>query len=141
MKPVIRCMILVVLLGCFGCNRGERNPEAEAAAVAVADAWLALVDSEQYDKSWEEAAGIFRGAIPEERWIDTMQSMRKPMGKTLSREMNTARYHTSLPGVPDGEYVIVQYRSAFDNKSSAIETVTPMREADGEWRVSGYYIQ
>ena len=59
----------------------------------------------------------------------------------VSRRVKTARYATSLPGAPDGQYVVIQYRTSFANKKSAIETVTPMRDSDGQWRVSGYYIR
>ena len=48
---------------------------------------------------------------------------------------------TSMPGAPDGEYVVIQYSTNFQNKKSAIETVTPMKNKGGEWRVSGYYIK
>jgi hypothetical protein len=47
----------------------------------------------------------------------------------------------SLPGAPDGEYVVIQFATSFENKKSAIETVTPMLDSDGEWRVSGYFIK
>ena len=50
-------------------------------------------------------------------------------------------YTTNLPGAPDGEYVVIQYKTSFQNKASAIETVTPMRDPDGVYRVSGYYIR
>jgi len=43
--------------------------------------------------------------------------------------------------VPDGEYVVIQYDSSFEHKQSAVETVTPMLDKDGKWRVSGYYIK
>ncbi len=48
---------------------------------------------------------------------------------------------TSLPGAPDGEYVVISYETSFTNKKSAIETVTPMLDKDGKWRVSGYFIK
>ncbi len=48
---------------------------------------------------------------------------------------------TSLPGAPDGQYVVIQYESSFEHKKSAIETVTPSQGADGHWRVSGYFIK
>ena len=63
------------------------------------------------------------------------------MGKLISRQVKSTSYRTSLPGAPDGEYVIIQFKTSFDNKKSAIETVTPMKEKDGSWRVSGYYIK
>jgi hypothetical protein len=31
--------------------------------------------------------------------------------------------------------------TGFAEKKSAIETVTPMMEKDGQWRVSGYFIR
>jgi hypothetical protein len=46
-----------------------------------------------------------------------------------------------LPGAPDGEYVVIQFETSFENKKSAIETVTPMIEINGGWRVSGYFIK
>jgi hypothetical protein len=36
---------------------------------------------------------------------------------------------------------MVLFRSSFSNKQSAVETVTPMLDPDGTWRVSGYYIR
>ena len=42
---------------------------------------------------------------------------------------------------PDGKYVILEYESAFEKKSSAVETVVPMVDPDGTWRVSGYFIR
>jgi hypothetical protein len=48
---------------------------------------------------------------------------------------------TTMPGAPDGEYVVIQYQTTFEHKNSAVETVTPMLDNDGQWRVSGYYIR
>ena len=45
------------------------------------------------------------------------------------------------PGAPDGEYVVIQYEASFENKASAVETITPMLDKDGQWRVSGYFMK
>jgi len=37
--------------------------------------------------------------------------------------------------------VVIQFQTSYENKKSAVETVTPMVDPDGEWRVSGYYIR
>ena len=52
-----------------------------------------------------------------------------------------ARFTRSLPGAPDGDYVLLQNDARFQNKAAAIETVTMSREADGVWRVVGYFIR
>ena len=58
------------------------------------------------------------------------------LGKVLSRKLVSKTYTESLPGAPDGKYVVVQYRTSFEHKESAVETVTPMLDEDGRWRVS-----
>jgi predicted SnoaL-like aldol condensation-catalyzing enzyme len=67
--------------------------------------------------------------------------VRNPLGRMVSRELISKTYSQSLPGAPDGEYVVIQFATSFENKKSAIETVTPMLDSDGEWRVSGYFIK
>ncbi|MCJ7673809.1 MAG: DUF4019 domain-containing protein [Sedimentisphaerales bacterium] len=119
----------------------ESNPEAEKAAVAAADAWLKLVDVGQYAESWAEAAEYFKNAVSKEDWQKSMEPFRKPLGALVSRTLKSTDYTTTAPGAPDGQYVIIQYDSSFENKKSAVETVTPMLDKDGKWRVSGYFIK
>jgi hypothetical protein len=59
----------------------------------------------------------------------------------ISREFDSEKYETSLPGAPDGEYVVIVYKTQFKKKEKAYETITPMKDTDGEWRVSGYFIK
>jgi hypothetical protein len=55
--------------------------------------------------------------------------------------MESAELFTEMPGAPDGEYITFRYATRFANKRTAVETVTPMRDIDGQWRVSGYFIR
>jgi hypothetical protein len=36
---------------------------------------------------------------------------------------------------------VIQFETSFANKQRAVETVTPMLDTDGAWRVSGYYVR
>jgi hypothetical protein len=117
------------------------SSEKEKPAVAAAERWLGLVDQGKYAQSWKEAATFFRNAINQGQWEQSLQGVRKPLGKPIARKIRTKTYRTSLPGAPDGEYVVIEFESSFENKKSAVETVTPMMEKDGKWRVSGYYIK
>ena len=137
--PTVTILTLSMFL-CFW-QGAKSNPQASAEAVAVAEVWLDLVDTEQYGASWDEAASYFRGVIPKEQWLSSMQAVRKPLGQKVSRSLKSQQYATSLPGAPDGEYVVIQFNTSFDYKASAVETVTPMKDQDGTWRVSGYYIR
>lgn len=133
----------LVLLGLVLVSASNANADSdkEQAAISVASAWLTQIDAGKYAESWDEASGFFQDAIKREQWMHSLEAVRKPLGHVLSREVKNATYQTSLPGAPDGEYVVIRFQASFENKKSAIETVTPMLEKDGKWRVTGYYIQ
>lgn len=118
-----------------------QTPDKKTAAVSAATSWLKEVDNEQYAKSWAEAAPFFKNAIPEKQWEQSLNAVRKPLGKVISRKLINATYKTALPGAPDGEYVVIQFQTSFANKKSAVETITPMLDKANVWRVSGYYIK
>ncbi len=114
---------------------------AEQAAVEAAEAWLALVDAGRYEESWEQASGYLKSVVGREQFVQSLRATLPPFGEVKSRELQSRQYATSLPGAPDGEYVVLQYWSSFAHKESAVETITPMRDEDGTWRISGYYIK
>jgi hypothetical protein len=119
----------------------QAGQQAEETATASAQKWLTLIDQGKYSESWDEAAGFFRNAVQKNQWIASMEAFRKPLGALISRKLKSKKYTTSLPGAPDGKYVVIQYETSFEHKKSAIETVTPMLDKDNKWRVSGYYIK
>jgi hypothetical protein len=140
-RAKICTVIGIVVLGLCFSSSSIANEAKEATAVAAAKTWLALVDEGIYGDSWETAAAYFRRAITKEKWVRMLTAVRDPLGNTVSRELSSKTYTQSLPGAPDGEYVVIQFETSFQNKKSAIETITPMLDNDGEWRVSGYYIK
>ncbi|MFZ5905903.1 MAG: DUF4019 domain-containing protein [Nitrospirota bacterium] len=136
-KGIVGVLIAVLLLSGI-CIAGDAKEER---AVKAADAWLKLVDHGKYRESWKTAAQYFQDAVTRAQWEQAVIPVRKPLGKVLKRTMKSKEYRTTLPGAPDGEYVVIQYTTSFENKHTAIETVTPMLDKDGSWRVSGYYIK
>ena len=140
MKKFALVLMGIGIISIIGCSPSSSS-EAENEALKTATSWLALVDSEKYEESWEESAEFFKGAVPKEQWQQSMQSVRKPIGKNISRKLQSKLYLTSLPGAPDGEYVVIKFDSSFENKRNALETVTPLLDKDGQWRISGYFMK
>jgi hypothetical protein len=138
-KQIIILLILVIWL--LPCQVVLADADKEAAALAAAETWLGLVDEAQYLQSWDDASGFFKMTVKKERWQELMVSGRKPLGKLISRKLLSKEYRTSLPGAPDGQYVMIQFQASFKNKKKAVETITPMLDKDGRWRVSGYFIK
>ena len=140
---MIRRILYLVIVGSIlsGGTAIAIDPEKETAAVSAAENWLATVDAGKYAASWKEAAEFLKNSVKREQLELSMKATRQPLGKLISRKMRTKSYKTSLPGAPDGEYVVIQFETSFENKKTATETVTPMLDKDGKWQVSGYYIK
>jgi len=134
---LVSVLLFAVLFAVSAAAQGK----SEQVAQQSADAWLALVDSGKYAQNWDEAAQLFKSAVTKDQWQNALHATRDPLGKLVSRKVKSATYTKTLPGAPDGEYVVIQYETSFEHKQSAVETVTPMLDKDGKWRVSGYYIK
>ncbi len=118
---------------------GVEGPETAARSAALE--WLQLVDAGNYAQSWSTASALFRQQVSEAQWQSAAMGVRAPLGAVKSRRVMSADFMTVLPGAPAGQYVVVRFDSSFEHRSSAVETVTPMKDSDGKWRVSGYYIK
>lgn len=134
--PYIVCMFFLLV----SVSVVKAQSDMEKAAISEALKWLTEVDEEKYEESWKDAAAYFQNAVKKEQWVQSLHTVRKPLGNLISRKLKNSIYKSSLPGAPDGHYVVIQFETSFENNNSAIETITPMMDKDGNWRVSGYYI-
>ena len=142
MKKKWIAILMIFILSSFTLiHAPHANEVAEKTAIKASTAWLSLLDEGNYAESWNQAARFFKNAVPKEQWLHSMETFRVPLGKMMTRKLKSKQYTKALPGAPDGEYVVIQYETQFENKKLAIETVTPILDKDGKWRVSGYYIK
>jgi predicted SnoaL-like aldol condensation-catalyzing enzyme len=132
--------IIVGLILCSLTIAGSSELDEQLAIVA-AENWLRLVDNGKYTESWDQSATYFKNAIKKDDWKRTVKAVREPLGNVISRSAKSQNYMTALPGAPDGKYVVIQFETSFTKKKAAIETITPMMDSDGKWRVSGYFIK
>ncbi|HXJ78262.1 MAG TPA: DUF4019 domain-containing protein [Candidatus Methylomirabilis sp.] len=133
--------MLAVLSTSAAAGLADADADAQRLAANAALGWLQLIDSGRYAESWKEASAYFRRAITEAGWDAALRGVRAPLGAVQSRGTRTTKEATTLPGAPDGHYVVMEFATSFANKASAIETVTFTREPDGRWRAAGYYIR
>jgi hypothetical protein len=138
MKRLLASTTVLLLLA--GTCLADDKTAIDQAQAAAKD-WLTLTDGAKYAQSWEEAASLFKAAVTKANWESALIGTRTPLGTLKSRKVKGATFTRTLPGAPDGEYVVIQYDTQFEKKAAAVETVTPMREKDGSWRVSGYFIK
>lgn len=141
MTRALACFGLILLVAGVPPAEPRASEAREAAALRAARAWLATVDGGRYDESLDAASGFFKTAITKAHWRRALEGVRRPLGKARERTLRGSTYARELPGAPDGHYVVIQFATRFENKQAAVETITPMLDQDGEWRIAGYFIK
>ncbi|MDR6626366.1 DUF4019 domain-containing protein [Caulobacter segnis] len=116
------------------------DPASDKAGVEFARSWAKLLDDKRWADSWKTSGAFFQSQIDEARWTETARTLRQSLGAAGSRLVKNVSSARSLPGVPDGDYKIIQFATTFANKADAVETVVLARES-GDWKIYGYFIR
>jgi len=141
MNKFIVPFLFLIGLGLLCDSTSGAEPRPEDATQPVAVEWLALVDTGKYLESWEKMSLGFKKEVSKRKWKSTVEKIRGPLGKFASRKLKSAEYSKELPGAPEGEYVVLQYDSAFERKPAAVEKLTLILGQDLDWRVSSYAVK
>lgn len=127
--------------GLLAQQPAQASPGSDHAAALATMQWLQLLDTADYAGSWAQAGAPFKGAVTADEWTRAASGTRGPLGALKERKNRSVRLTKTLPGVPDGDYAVLEFDTAFEKKAQAVETLTLLREADGAWRVVGYFIR
>ncbi len=112
----------------------------ESTGSSEAREWLNIIDAGKYIESWQKTDAFFKAQLTQNKWHDALKGIRTPLGKVISRSELSSKKYSSLPGIPDGEYLVIQFQTEFINQKSSIETLT-LSKNSGQWRAVGYFIK
>ncbi len=141
MKKVARnaCTIGLVTLGLSACLSFGSFAQSLATPDAAAKQWLLYVDGGDYLKGWQRAGDPFKAQATAPVLQSKIAPLREPLGAIMERRLFKVTFSNTAPGLPEGNYAIVQYSSRFANKPAADETVWLELEKDN-WAVIAYFI-
>jgi hypothetical protein len=120
-------------------NQTPDSDKAEAATAAASE-FLALVDADQFERSWQVSAKLLQERVPLAEWTQHLGKVRAAVGPCVGRVRNDISYATAAQDSPEGEYIQIFYDTRCELKQELKETVTVVHEADYHWRVAGYFI-
>jgi hypothetical protein len=136
-----RLLLATCALACLPAAGQTPEPAQTAGLEPAAIGWLQLLDAGDASATWASASAAFKAALTSAQWRQALQGARTPLGAVRTRRAKSTRFTRSLPGAPDGQYAVLEFDTAFENKTVAVETLTAVLESDGVWRVGGYFIR
>ena len=114
---------------------------SQSQAENQARGFLKQLDQGQNSESWQAMSDLFQTFNNQDHWQTRQQAIRTSYSSLLSRELKNVSYRTTFNLSPDGEYVIVQFRSSYQNKAESIETVVLDCSSGPECSIREYVIQ
>jgi hypothetical protein len=132
MRSLLGCLLLAAL-SAFAAPANEQSQTS-------GEAWLSLIDRQNYSESWTQSASLFRSRVSQQRWTEMAKQVREPLGSVISRKVLSTTTTRTLPRAPEADYVVFRFQTSFRAKPEAIETLTVVLE-DGQWKAVGYYIK
>jgi len=114
-------------------------PDPTEVAREAVDEWLSLIDAGSYAVAYDAASGILKENVTRDEFVSTYEEGRPLLGTLRSRVFRSATPATTLPGAPDGDYVVFEFDADYEQKENAVERVTTALEA-GTWRVAGHWV-
>ncbi len=120
----------------YSTDQEQLNVQLSAQA---ADQWLRLMDEGKYGDSWDAASNIFRFTIKRDEWIKAQEKLRQPLGQVISRKLVEQRVAKDPKGLPQGDYMVLYYKTQFANRPNASELITMVLSTDGKWKVLTYH--
>ena len=104
------------LLMMLQAGQAPAAPPLSPAAVASAEQFTALLDQGRYADTWSAAGNVATTHTIQTAWTGGLTAARKPLGAVASRKLRSETPTRTLPGVPDGDYDIVQFDTDFAGK-------------------------
>ncbi len=104
----------------------------------AADRWLKATDAGNYAEAWELSSNIFRFTVTREQWIKAQEKLRRPLGAVISRQLMNQRPAKDPQHLPAGDYMVLFYKTVFQNRPGAKELITMVLSTDDQWKVLTY---
>lgn len=144
-------VVILLLLALTGCNvsfssgsqAGLPTPTAgtasqQAEAAEAARQYLAMIDNQEYEKTWDRAGSALKATTNKLMWTNVLKASSKAFGSSAQRDIDGFGFtHKIEAAVPEGDYVTVLFVSKPGNKAHTEKLV--MQKEQGSWKIIGYF--
>lgn len=112
------------------------TPASEQAAVRSAEAFLAVVDRDDWAASWQATHKSFQLLNTVDWWAKASEGVRGRVGKPMTRKLERVDF---TPAPPNG-YWTVTFKARYAKAGEVTETLQ-MASEDGGWKVTAITVE
>lgn len=123
MRRLCRTLALVTMLLVALSTPAAAEPLSRAEVNIRTSEFLVLLDQGRYEEAWLEMSSLFQALHNPVLWQGRQRAIRAAYGSLIHRQYFRMDFRQSYNLSPDGPHVIIQFKSGFEHKANATETV------------------
>jgi len=109
-------------------------------AVAKAREFARMIDSGKIETAYTNASELLQLSQDQLTWDNNIKRSQTLLGPVEKRTLVAVRSVQTFPHLPDGDYLIVQFKAKTTHKSQAAEVIL-MQQQGSHWLVADYSIR
>lgn len=135
-----KIFIIIVFSFVLVAEGYARGDIQSSLAIQSAGRWLQTLDQKEFVSAAKLTSSVFNSENGKAE-ADYLVATRRPFGRVIGRTLVKSEAFDRLPGLKQGQYQVLLFKTIFVNKTLGYETVNLHLDKDAKWRVSGYYIR
>lgn len=107
-------------------------------ASEIALHWLNDINQSSYENAYDILAKENKNQYPKEIWIKLMNELMLEFGKLNSRTIISKNFTSSLEGLEDGFYVLLEFKSDYQKTKNHKEFIILKQNDQTNWMILDY---
>lgn len=137
---VLKISLLFLLVGAGAIPveiQAQDKEQSVQPAQRAAQKWFTLIDEQELDDAWDNAAPFFRERTDRSTWGQRSTQLIDSLGTVSARSLSTVQRRDSLRRAT-GPFLILTYRTTI--RDAPFREILVMTQHDKKWKVAGYQI-
>jgi len=107
-------------------------------ASKIALQWLNYINHSSYENAYNILAKENKNQYPKEIWIKLINELMLEFGKLNSRTIISKNFKSSLEGLEDGFYVLLEFKSDYQKTKNHKEYIILKQNDQTDWMILDY---
>lgn len=118
----------------------QKKTDLMQSGVQLAKEYVTELDQGLYAQSWEKSGFLFRQTVSQNDWVKSLNLIRKPLGKAMSRKLGERRMIKDPYNLLKGQFMVVEFDTSFEHAPEGRELLILRSGSDDVWHVASYEV-
>ena len=136
MKKLI--IMLISIISMYSASAQKYTEQYIKDASIVAENWLSNINDKQYESAYTLLTNETKANYIREEWISFLRELMLEFGQFQERKIKSSIFKSSIEGLDDGFYVIIEYKSNYKNTINHEEYILVKQNDKLKWRIERF---